>query len=326
MTGKREGENIQMKAVILESLGVSAEVMRKYEEKFEAQGVTFAEYARTADQEQLIAEAKDADVMIVANMPVPEAVVRACGHLKFIDVAFTGVDHIPLAVAKEKGIAVSNASGYSTEAVSELVLGMALSMARNLRAVEDRCRAGKTKDGLIGWEIRGKTVGIIGLGKIGTRTAELFHAFGADILAHSRSVHPDAPDYIRQTTLEEVLRLSDIVVLHCPLNDSTRGMINAERLSMMKPSALLINAARGPVVKEQDLLDALEGGKIAGAALDVFDKEPPLDPALPVLRTASTLLTPHVAFATQESMLLRAQIVFDNLENWLNGTQINRVI
>ena len=315
-----------MKTVIMESLGVSAEIMRKYEEKFEAQGMTFAEYAKTTDPEQLIAEAKDADVMIVANMPVPEAVVRACDHLKFIDVAFTGVDHIPLAAAKEKGIAVSNASGYSTEAVAELVLGMTLSMARNLRAVEDRCRAGKTKDGLVGWEIRGKTAGIIGLGKIGTRTAELFHAFGAEILAHSRSVHADAPDYIRQTTLEEVLQQSDIVVLHCPLNDSTRGMINADRLAMMKKSALLINAARGPVVAEKDLLAALENGVIAGAALDVFEKEPPLDPALPVLQTANTLLTPHVAFATQESMQLRAQIVFDNLENWLKGTQINRVI
>ncbi len=221
---------------------------------------------------------------------------------------------------------MSNASGYSTEAVAELTLGMALSLARNLRAVEDRCRAGQTKDGLVGWELRGKTVGIIGLGKIGLRTAELFHAFGAEILAHSRTVHADAPAYIRQTSLEDVLRSSDIVALHCPLNDASRGMINAERLSMMKETALLINAARGPVVVEQDLLSALERGVIAGAALDVFEKEPPLDPSLPILRAPNTLLTPHVAFATKESMLLRAEIVFDNLENWLNGTQINKVI
>ena len=315
-----------MKAVIMESLGVSPEVLQRHKERFEARGIAFSEFERTADPEQMIAEARDADVMIVANMPVPEAVVRACGHLQFIDVAFTGVDHIPLAAAREMGIAVSNASGYSTEAVAELTLGMALSLARNLRAVEDRCRAGQTKDGLVGWELRGKTVGVIGLGKIGLRTAELFHAFGAEILAHSRTVHADAPAYIRQTSLEDVLRSSDIVALHCPLNDASRGMINAERLSMMKKTALLINAARGPVVVEQDLLDALERGVIAGAALDVFEKEPPLDPSLPILQAPGTLLTPHVAFATKESMLLRAEIVFDNLENWLNGTQINKVI
>ena len=315
-----------MKAVIMESLGVSPEVLQRHKERFEARGIAFSEFERTADPEQMIAEARDADVMIVANMPVPEAVVRACGHLQFIDVAFTGVDHIPLAAAREMGIAVSNASGYSTEAVAELTLGMALSLARNLRAVEDRCRAGQTKDGLVGWELRGKTVGVIGLGKIGLRTAELFHAFGAEILAHSRTVHADAPAYIRQTSLEDVLRSSDIVALHCPLNDASRGMINAERLSMMKKTALLINAARGPVVVEQDLLDALENGVIAGAALDVFEKEPPLDPSLPILQAPGTLLTPHVAFATKESMLLRAEIVFDNLENWLNGTQINKVI
>ena len=315
-----------MKAVIMESLGVSAEEMRKHREPFEAKGMVFAEYARTNDPEQMIAQAKDADVMIVANMPVPEKVVRACDHLKFIDVAFTGVDHIPVSAAREMGIAVSNASGYSTEAVAELVLGMALSMARNMRAVEDRCREGKTKDGLIGWEIKGKTVGIIGLGKIGTRTAELFHAFGAEIVAHSRSIHADAPACIRQTTLEETLKSADILVLHCPLNDSTRGMISKEKLGMMKKTALLINAARGPVVVEKDLVEALKDGVIAGAALDVFDKEPPLDPALPLLKTENTLLTPHVAFATKESMSLRAEIVFDNLQKWLDGKQINKVV
>ena len=315
-----------MKAVIMESLGISAEEMKQYQAQFEARGMVFSEYERTNDPEKMIDQAKDADVMIVANMLIPEKVVRACGNLKFIDVAFTGVDHIPLQAAKEMGVAVSNASGYSTEAVAELVLGMALSMARNLRAVENRCRARKTKDGLIGWEIKGKTVGIVGLGKIGTRTAELFHAFGAEIISYSRTVHTDAPDYIRQTALDDVLQNADIVVLHCPLNDATKGLINREKLALMKKTALLINAARGPVVVEHDLLDALKYGEIAGAALDVFDQEPPLDPMLPLLQTANTLLTPHVAFATRESMQLRAQIVFDNLQSWLNGTQINKVI
>ena len=314
------------KIVIMESLGISAEELAARKAPFEAQGHVFVDYPKTTDPAKLIEEAKDADAMILANMPMPTDVLRKCDKLKFIDVAFTGVDHVGLDAAKEKNIAVSNASGYSNEAVSELVIGTTLSLARNLRSVEDRCREGKDKTGLVGWEIKGKTVGIIGLGKIGTRTAELFHAFGATVLAQSRTHHDGIAEYIEQVTQEELLRRSDIVVLHCPLNDSTRGMINAEKLAMMKPTALLVNVARGPVVVEKDLAVALENGVIAGAAIDVFDKEPPLDTASPILHAPNCLVTPHVAFATQQSMSLRAEIVFDNLAKWMEGHQINTIL
>ena len=314
------------KIVIMESLGISAEELAARKAPFEAQGHVFVDYPKTTDPAKLIEEAKDADAMILANMPMPADVLRKCDKLKFIDVAFTGVDHVGLDAAKEKNIAVSNASGYSNEAVSELVIGTTLSLARNLRSVEDRCREGKDKTGLVGWEIKGKTVGIIGLGKIGTRTAELFHAFGATVLAQSRTHHDGIAEYIEQVTQEELLRRSDIVVLHCPLNDSTRGMINAEKLAMMKPTALLVNVARGPVVAEKDLAAALENGVIAGAAIDVFDKEPPLDTASPILHAPNCLVTPHVAFATQQSMSLRAEIVFDNLAKWMEGHQINTIL
>ena len=314
------------KIVIMESLGISAEELAARKAPFEAAGHTFTDYAKTTDVPTLIEEAKDADAMILANMPMPGEVIAACESLKFIDVAFTGVDHVGLDAAKAKGIKVSNASGYSNEAVAELVFGMALSLARNLSAVEDRCRAGGTKDGLVGWELQGKTVGIVGLGKIGSRTAALAHAFGCPVLAHSRTRHADAPDYIEQVELDELLRRSDLVVLHCPLNDSTRGLINAEKLALMKPTALLINVARGPVVVAKDLADALNNGVIAGAGIDVFDKEPPLDESEPLLHAKNCLLTPHVAFATKESMTLRAQIVFDNLQAWLDGGQKNVVL
>ena len=314
------------KIVIMESLGISAEELAARKAPFEAQGHVFVDYPKTTDPAKLIEEAKDADAMILANMPMPADVLRKCDKLKFIDVAFTGVDHVGLDAAKEKNIAVSNASGYSNEAVSELVIGTTLSLARNLRSVEDRCREGKDKTGLVGWEIKGKTVGIIGLGKIGTRTAELFHAFGATVLAQSRTHHDGIAEYIEQVTQEELIRRSDIVVLHCPLNDSTRGMINAEKLAMMKPTALLVNVARGPVVVEKDLAVALENGVIAGAAIDVFDKEPPLDTASPILHVPNCLVTPHVAFATQQSMSLRAEIVFDNLAKWMEGHQINTIL
>lgn len=315
-----------MKVAIMENLGISAEELAQRKKPFEDKGVVFAEFPRTTDTAKLIEQAKDAEAMILANMPMPADVIRSCPQLKFIDVAFTGVDHVGLDAARERNIAVSNASGYSNEAVAELVLGMVLSMARNLRQVEDRCRVGGTKDGLVGWELKGKTVGIIGLGKIGSRTAQLFHAFGCQVLAQSRTRHDDTPDYIQQVSQDELLHQSDIVVLHCPLNDSTRNLINEEKLAMMKPTALLINVARGPVVDEAALAAALENGTIAGACLDVFDKEPPLDQETAILRAPHTLVTPHVAFATRESMSLRAEIVFENLANWMEGHQSNIVL
>ena len=314
-----------MNVVIMEGLGISAEELAERKKPFEEQGVTFTDYDKTTDTGTLIAQAHDADVMILANMPMPAEVIRACENLKFIDIAFTGTDHVGLDAAREKNITVSNASGYSNEAVSELVIGMALSLARNIRAVEDRCREGKDKTGLVGFELKGKTIGIVGLGKIGTRSAELFHAFGCDVLSYSRTKHADAPSYVEQVTLDEVLTRSDIVVLHCPLTDETRGLINLEKLKKMKPSALLINVARGPVVVEEDLAGALNDSIIAGAAIDVFDKEPPLDTSSPILHAKNTLVTPHVAFATKQSMSLRAGIVFGNLRAWMDGAPVNEV-
>lgn len=314
-----------MKIAIMESLAVSAEEMALRKAPFEKEGHTFVEFAKTTDEQMLINEAKDVDVMILANMPMPASVLRACENLKYIDIAFTGVDHVAMDVVREKGITASNASGYSNESVAELGVGLAISLLRNVPKTDARCRALGTKDGLVGNELMGKTVGIIGLGKIGSRSAELFHAFGCRILANSRSVHKDVPAYIEQTDLDSLLSRSDVVVLHCPLNDSTRGLIDREALSKMKKTAVLINLARGPVVQSQDLSDALNEGVIAGAALDVFGKEPPLTADEPLLKAKNTILTPHIAFATQESMSIRAEIVFENLRRWLDGDPINLV-
>ena len=192
----------------------------------------------------------------------------------------------------------------------------------------------------MGCELAGRTVGIIGFGNIGRRTGALMHAFGnigrrtgalmhafgCKVLAQSRTIHSDFPDYAEQVSQDELLRRSDVVVLHCPLNESTRGMINYEKLSLMKPTALLVNVARGPVTNEDDLARALKEGIIAGAAVDVFTKEPPLPSDTQMLHAPNTLLTPHIAFATKESMTLRAEIVFDNLRAWLDGGQKNVIL
>ena len=312
-----------MKVAILESLAISKEELDKRKAPFEEKGVEFVEFEKSNNKDVLIDEAKDAEAVIIANMPFKDEVIGELDQLKFIDVAFTGVDHVGLKAAKEKNISVSNASGYSNEAVSELVFGMVISIARNIRQTEDRCREGKTKEGLVGWEIKGKTVGIIGYGRIGKRTAELFHAFDAELLIYDQT---DKPEYIEQTSLEDLLGRSDIVVLHCPLIDSTRGLIDAKKLSLMKKTAILINVARGPVVNAKDLADALNNEVIAGAGIDVFDSEPPLPENEPLLHCKNILLTPHIAFASEQSMSLRAEIVFDNLAAWMEGRQQNVIL
>lgn len=317
---------ILMKIVLLESLGISQEVLDSYADVLRSQGHEFTAYERDLSPKVQIERAKDADILIIANMPLSGEVIRSCPRLKFINVAFTGVDHVDLEAARERQIAISNASGYSNESVVELALCMMLSLLRNVPQVEEKCRQGSTKDGLVGQELKGKTVGIIGVGAIGTRTAQLCQAFGCKILGYRRHPEQNPAAGVTYVSLEELLRQSDIVSLHCPQTPETVGMINEERLSWMKPSAILINAARGPIVDSQALANALNEGRLAGAGIDVFESEPPLNTDHPLLHSRNTIVTPHVAFASKESMLARAEIVFDNIQAWMNGTQKNIIL
>ena len=315
-----------MKIVLLESLGVSEETLAACAKPLTDAGHTFVAYPKDTDPQVQIERAKDADILMIANMPLSGEVIRACKNLKFIDVAFTGVDHVDLDAAKEMGVKVSNAAGYSTQAVAEIALCMMLSLLRNIPQVEQRCRQGQTKDGLVGCELRGKTVGIVGAGAIGCRTAELCHAFGCKVLGYKRHVTGKEPSFIEFVSLDELLQQSDIVSLHCPINEESKHLINAQSIAKMKQGAYLINTARGPVVDSQALADALNSGYLAGAGIDVFEKEPPLSTDHPLLHSKNTIVTPHVAFASAESMVARAEIVFDNIQSYLNGNQKNIIL
>lgn len=288
-----------MKIVLLEGLGVSDPVIQ-------------AERSRNAD------------VIMLANMPLAPSVLEEAKSLKFIDVAFTGVNHIPMAEAKKRGIAVSNASGYATQAVAELCIRFMIQLLRNVNKTEERCRNGGTKEGLVGRLLWGKTVGIVGAGAIGKRVAALCKAFGCTVLAYNKSTVSD-PAIDEQVSLEVLLNRADIVSLHCPLTADTKGMIGREQLALLKKSALLINTARGGVLDAVALAEALENGSIAGAACDVFETEPPLTADHPLLHCPNTIVTPHIAFASVESMEQRADIVFNNLYAWLDGKQIHAV-
>lgn len=315
-----------MKIVLLESLGIPEDLLNACAKPFVDAGHSFEAYEKNTDPAVQIERAKDADIIMIANMPLKGEVIRACKNLKYIDVAFTGVDHVDLATAKECGVAVSNAAGYSTQAVAELTIGLMLSLLRNIPQVDARCREGKTKDGLVGTELSGKTVGIVGTGAIGLRTAALLKAFGCKVLAYAPREKEAAKGLVEYVPLETLLKDSDIVSLHCPLNESSKHLINAERIALMKPTALLINVARGPVVDSAALADALNTGRLAGAGVDVFETEPPLDPAHPLLHAKNTIVTPHVAFASAQSMEARAHIVFDNIQAWMDGNQKNRIL
>ena len=313
-----------MKIVLIESLGIRKELLNSYIMPLREQGHVFECFERDTDIEKQKERLKDADDLMIANMPLKQEVLNACEKLKFIDVAFTGVDHIPVAAAKERHIAVSNASGYSNESVAELVLGVTLSLLRRVMIVDKNTRTGKTVDGNVGVELQGKTVGIIGTGAIGSRTAELFSAFGCRVLGYNP--HPKEITGIINVTMEELLEKSDIITLHCPLNDSTRGLIDGEKIAKMKDGAVLINASRGPVVDTKALADALIQGKLSAAGIDVYDVEPPISEDNPLLKAPNTILTPHIAFLTAESMEKRAKIVFDSLDQWMKGNQINKIV
>lgn len=314
-----------MKITLLEPLGIPAQVLAQYQASLESKGHTFTAYSdKTTDPAELIRRTGESDIAIIANNPYPAEVVAAAPNLKMLDVAFTGIDHVALEACKEKGIMICNAAGYSTQCVAELAIGLVIACLRNLSACETATRTGGVGGPLRGREIGGRTVGIVGTGAIGTMTARLFQAFGAKVIAYSRTVRPEVEAMgVEYVTLEELMAQSDIVSVHVPNNQETKGMISKELIAAMKPSAIFINVARGAIVDNAALAEALNAGKIAGAGIDVFDMEPPIPADYPLLHAKNAVLTPHVAFATDESMLRRAEIVFQNVEAYLAGRPEN---
>ncbi|HJC25231.1 MAG TPA: hydroxyacid dehydrogenase [Candidatus Eisenbergiella merdavium] len=311
-----------MKLVILEPLGVEKEkLLALAQEKLGDRAQIVYYDSRTTDEQELAQRAGDADIAVLSNLPFRKAVMERCESLKMISVAFTGVDHVDMDHCREKGILVSNCAGYSNTAVSELVFGLALSLYRRIIPCDRAVREGKDKTGLVGFELSGKKFGVVGMGAIGTRTARLAKAFGCEVLGFNRS--PRQIEGVRMVELDTLLKECDIVSLHVPLTEQTRGLIGERELGLMKPGAILINTARGPVVDSAALADALEKGRLAGAAVDVFETEPPIPQDHPLLSAPNVVATPHVAFATKEALYQRAVIVFDNVAGYLDGKPQN---
>ncbi len=316
-----------MKIVCMEPLGVSAEKIATLAAPLRASGHEFVYYdKKAAYQDTLLERVKDAEILMLANQPLSAEIINACDKLKMIDIAFTGVDHVAMDAVRARNLVVCNAAGYSTNAVAELTFGLAISAIRNIPACNTRSHIGSTKDGLVGFELFGKTFGVIGTGDIGCRVAKIAAAFGCKVIAYSRTVKPELEaDGVKFVSLDELLRTADFISLHVPLTAETDKMINAASIAKMKDGAVLINCARGGVVDSVALADALNSGKLAAAGIDVFENEPPLAVNHPLLTAKNTVTTPHVAFASKEALEARADIVFANIEAFLANKPQNIV-
>lgn len=304
-----------MKIVAVEPIGISEQRAAEIAADLAKKGHDFVCYRdRKEDACTLIDRMKDAEVVIVSNIPVRANVLEQCPCLKMLDVAFTGLDHIDLDYCQAHGITVKNASGYATEGVAELAIGLMLDLYRHITVLDADTRKGGTRNNFLGKELRGKRVGIVGTGAIGIQTAKLLQAFGCDVVAWSRTQKADVQAMgIAYLPLEELMSTSDIISLHVPLTADTHHLISKEMLALCKPTAILINTARGNVVDIDALACLLKEGKLAGAGIDVFEKEPPLALDHPLFDAPNCIVVPHVGYATREAFDDRIDIILNNL-------------
>lgn len=313
-----------MKISLIDPLEVDRQIIENHKEKIESLGHEFEYFEESAgSDEEKIERLKDTDIAIITNKPLTSQVINNT-KLDLIDVAFTGVDHVDLDACKEKGIKVLNASGYSDDSVAELVIGLTISVLRKFNENRSNIFNGENNY-LLGELIKGKTFGVIGTGNIGSKLIDLLSVFGCKIIAYSRTekeeIKAKGVEYVDLPTL---LKESDIVSLHIPNNKETKGFLGSEELDLMKEGAVLINCARGAVVDNDYLAKLLNEDKLR-AGIDVFDMEPPLPEDYPLRNAKNVILTNHVAFYTKEAMEIRADIVFDNLYQYLEGNIVNEI-
>ncbi len=286
-------------------------------------------YARTRP-EDVLARAKDASILLTNKTPLPAEVIAALPGLKYIGVLATGVNIVDLPAARDAGVTVTNIPGYSGSAVAQHVFALLLELTNHVaahdRAVHDGKWAGCADFSFtLGpiTELAGKTLGIVGAGDIGQRVAKIGHALGMDILVSSRTER-DMGVPAQWADLDGLFEQTDVVTLHCPLTDQTQHLVNARRLPLMKPSAYLINTARGPLIDEPALASALSNSQIAGAALDVLSTEPP-SADNPLLSAPRCIITPHNAWAAKEARHRLMRLADENLRAFMIGGPLNVV-
>ncbi len=287
-------------------------------------------YDRTKADET-VARAADADIVLTNKVIISREIIAQLPRLKYIGVLATGYNVVDIEAAHERGITVTNVPAYSTESVAQMVFAHLLTVTNRTEhyAIENRNGRWTKNPDFCYWdfphmELAGKTFGIVGLGNIGRRVAEIATAFGMHVKALTSKSADALPANIEKATLESILSTSDVLSLHCPLTVNTRHLINRETLRQMKPTAILINTGRGPLVDDQAIADALSEGRLAAFCADVLTEEPPKADN-PLLKQPNAYITPHIAWASKEARVRLVQVATDNVRAFINGKPQNTV-
>lgn len=287
-------------------------------------------YDRTAP-EQVLERAAGSEALLTNKTVLTAETLRALPQLRYVGVLATGYNVVDIDAARELGIVVTNIPAYSTDSVVQMVFAHLLAITNRVEHYTDENRRGRwsTNPDFCYWdsplhELSGKTFGIVGLGNIGSAVSRVARAFGMNVKAYTSKRIEELPDGVSKADLDELFETSDVLSLHCPLTDSTRHLVNAERLAMMKPSAILINTGRGPLVDEKALAEALDSERIYAAGLDVLSSEPPAADN-PLLTARNCFITPHLGWATKEARERLLSIAADNLRGFIAGNIRNNV-
>lgn len=288
-------------------------------------------YDRTP-QELIIKRIGDAEAVYTNKTPLTKSTLEACPGIKYIGVLATGYNVVDIEAAKERGIPVSNIPSYGTEAVAQFTIALLLELCHHIGDHSRSVMAGDwtRSEDFCYWnypltELAGKTMGIIGFGRIGQAVAKIAQALGMKILAYSRTREEGLEtETCRYAELDELLANSDVISLHCPLHPDTQGMINKETIAKMKDHVMILNSSRGPLIVEEDLKEALNSGKVGGAAVDVVSAEP-MKEDNPLLKARNCIITPHIAWAPKETRQRLMDIAVDNLRAYAEGCPQNVV-
>ena len=287
-------------------------------------------YDRTK-AEETVARAAEAEIVLTNKVIISREVISQLPRLKYIGVLATGYNVVDIKAAHARGIVVTNVPAYSTESVAQMVFAHLLTVTNRTEhyAQENRNDRWTKNPDFCYWdfphhELAGKTFGIVGLGNIGMRVATIANAFGMKVKALTSKVAETLPAFIQKATMEELLSTSDVLSLHCPLTDGTRHLINRETLQQMKPTAILINTGRGPLVDDHAVAEALAKGQLAAFCADVLSEEPP-KVTNPLLRQPNAFITPHIAWASKEARSRLLQVAIDNVRSFLTAHPQNVV-
>lgn len=298
-------------------------------ERLEALGQCVV-YPRT-NADELLQRASGAEILLTNKVIIDKAAMESLPQLKYIGVLATGYNVVDVAAARERGIVVTNIPAYSTPSVAQMVFAHILNITQRVGHYTEEARHGVwsacqdfSYSNTPLMELQGKKIGIVGLGNTGYNTARIAIGFGMKVYAYTGKSRLQLPPEIRKTELDELFATCDIVSLHCPLTEETHHLVDERRLKLMKPSAILINTGRGPLVNEQDLANALNNGTIYAAGVDVLSTEPPTADN-PLLSAKNCFITPHIAWATKEARLRLMEIACDNVEQFIKNKPQNVV-